>query len=1210
MKKALCLVLCLLLALSTFVACGDNTGNNGTETGASTGSQDTGAHTHIFASDWSNDETNHWHNATCEHTTEKSDLGAHTDANNDDICDVCSYVSDCTHTYDTTKWESDEDSHYHAGTCGHEVRKDEADHVDSADNNGICDVCAYVMCEHTYETGWTDTEGGHWHAPTCGHAVNGTDLTDHVDANTIPDGKCDVCEFVMYHVHTWGSQWQANAEKHWHAATCTGHEDVKKDEAAHADTDKNGNCDVCGYIVCSHTYANVLSSDENYHFYAVTCGCNVPPKNQMGHVDANDDKYCDVCNRQVDHIHSYSTEWTKNDTAHWHACNCSANDVTCNGDVSTLKDSYALHSYASPTSPGYCTVCDYANFYTATITGSDLITPGTPVDVMKGTAITIDTQFTFSAPVSVIIDGFRIGETNYAYGDLVASEDKSNNIITYYITLPAGNADVEVVVRAHSLSNVELIKTNGKVDLNAESANMYATGTIEINLPSAGKYIVYSPSHDSMNFSIDNNKLDKNGISGIFEVTKAGNVTIDCTYFTFAAGEIEATYVVAKIQTSNELPELSGSEIILPTNANITLNFEVPSAGLWQFSSSVNNITINEDVTNPQIFHVAEGELNCSIVVHNQSTEDAIFELDWEITKVSSDATVVELGTSEEMTFTTGNYVTLTFTPDLSGVYTFNMPYDPYSVYLYYWNTDYEYLACSYGTEFETENLVAGTTYTYYLTAIEAESPVNGTVEIVYNGYNAEVKVDTDDQNLYQGNFLIGSPNSIMMSGTYEVSAQNGAEFSVDNGENWLTTGMINFDDINRIVVRNETDSDAEFVNITFRSYTVVMNAGNPDGNSFWMIPNKYYTVSLYGSCNPSAPSYTLEWTDANVTVTASTGAVTSGDTIDETTLTIVYTGDTAAKIDFTLTDVAIHPVLKKLDGVYHTEDGEYTVTFTPDSLGATTGTMIIAGKTSTTLDGEYTYTFINDQEFISIEIKKEDVIPEEYYIQYVDYDYRSGISDFLDLTISSQNNRWINNRLIKEDANRDLLTGMWITEANEYIVTITPNYVGAYNGMINIIDNLGVGTENLSGDYEYVFDPETNSISTEKFTIAIAQRMGRTMVFFSTPDLFMPLTLKTVMQYDEVAVGTPVDIDVQDPYSIYLIAFTATEAGEYSFFFGTGETNGAIIYDDGSSASTYNTNTGALVLTMTANQTVLLKVSTANWQPDTITVLVSSVTA
>lgn len=49
--------------------------------------------------------------------------------------------------------------------------------------------------EHTFATEWTTTNTEHWHAPLCEHDVK-SDLGTHIDNNN--DGKCDVCEYVMY----------------------------------------------------------------------------------------------------------------------------------------------------------------------------------------------------------------------------------------------------------------------------------------------------------------------------------------------------------------------------------------------------------------------------------------------------------------------------------------------------------------------------------------------------------------------------------------------------------------------------------------------------------------------------------------------------------------------------------------------------------------------------------------------------------------------------------------------------------------------------------------------------------------------------------------------------------------------------------------------------------------------------------------------------
>lgn len=50
-------------------------------------------HSHTFASEWSYDETSHYHAATCEHTSEKTDVGAH-EFDSTGHCTVCNYYDE------------------------------------------------------------------------------------------------------------------------------------------------------------------------------------------------------------------------------------------------------------------------------------------------------------------------------------------------------------------------------------------------------------------------------------------------------------------------------------------------------------------------------------------------------------------------------------------------------------------------------------------------------------------------------------------------------------------------------------------------------------------------------------------------------------------------------------------------------------------------------------------------------------------------------------------------------------------------------------------------------------------------------------------------------------------------------------------------------------------------------------------------------------
>ncbi len=108
-------------------------------------------HEHTFdMTKWSYNAENHWHPATCGHTDEKKDLGAHvwnegvvttqptetTEGVKTYTCTTCGNTKtakigmlDHEHTFDMTKWSYDTENHWHPATCGHtDEKKDIAAH--------------------------------------------------------------------------------------------------------------------------------------------------------------------------------------------------------------------------------------------------------------------------------------------------------------------------------------------------------------------------------------------------------------------------------------------------------------------------------------------------------------------------------------------------------------------------------------------------------------------------------------------------------------------------------------------------------------------------------------------------------------------------------------------------------------------------------------------------------------------------------------------------------------------------------------------------------------------------------------------------------------------------------------------------------------------------------------------------------------------------
>ena len=241
-------------------------------------------HEHTFSTEWSANDGSHWHAATCEHTSVMSDVEDHKfgtwqqvkaptqteEGSQKRVCTVCNYEQvstiarlDHTHVF-ADAWTSDAEYHWHDATCHDNVR------------DGVA--------KHTFGD-WTVT-------------VQPTETTKGLKVR-----KCSVCNYEdkaevdeTLHVHTYEENWTTNESSHWKKATC-GHNDSFKDFDAHQFGDwydevpstetvagsHKRKCSVCDYVETealplaehTHTFANDYSSDDNYHWYAATCGHDV-----------------------------------------------------------------------------------------------------------------------------------------------------------------------------------------------------------------------------------------------------------------------------------------------------------------------------------------------------------------------------------------------------------------------------------------------------------------------------------------------------------------------------------------------------------------------------------------------------------------------------------------------------------------------------------------------------------------------------------------------------------------------------------------------------------------------------------------------------------------------------------------------------------------------------------------------------------------------
>ena len=317
-------------------------------------------HIHAYEENWSHNETQHWFNVTCNHNTPPKSLGDHVDENNDSLCDVCAWDYGHTHEYGEA-WTHDESQHWHEVTCNHNIpQADRGDHEDK-NNDGICDVCLWDYDHvHEYAQGdeWTYDETGHWHAAKCGHDIEGIDYAEHKEV----DGLCEVCAYLMCDNHTFDeTEWEHDENTHWHPAKC-GHSSATMEPAGHSYDTTIAGWKVCQCGYCPH-YTSEFSFDKNNHWFAKNCQCEgIEAVSKVeAHTDADNDGVCEVCLNQF--CNHYWGEWQREGDYHWQKKQCSHVGV----EETSAK---VRHSEADKNNDGICDACtvsycahDYRNIY-------------------------------------------------------------------------------------------------------------------------------------------------------------------------------------------------------------------------------------------------------------------------------------------------------------------------------------------------------------------------------------------------------------------------------------------------------------------------------------------------------------------------------------------------------------------------------------------------------------------------------------------------------------------------------------------------------------------------------------------------------------------------------------------------------------------------------------------------------------------------------
>ena len=425
---------------------------------------------HNYKTEWSTDETNHWHE--CSVCGDKKDEAAHIPGaaateTTPQTCTICGYVIKAAlgHTHNFNQKNTSETYLKSAATC---TKKAVYYYSCTCGEKGTETFESGELAAHAYKTTWSNDNASHWHSCyVCGDKkdeevhidknkdhncdVCGKKMTDHTGGTaTCKDrATCSICgeKYGSLAGHVYKTIWSYDETNHWHECSVCGN---KKDEEAHipgeeATETTHQTCTVCGYVIKAaighvHSYTE-KNTDEKYlktpatctakavYYYSCSCGNKGTETFESGDMLA----------------HSWGTVWVSDGSKHWHEC------TVCNTKGDEAAHAFAWKITKEPTATEVgdklerCTVCGYNKTKSPVIIDklAPSITDGRNAKWGKGdeNGLTFKSDAAFSDFVEVLVDGKTIAAENY--------EKREGSIViqlkaSYLATLAAGEHTLTV----------------------------------------------------------------------------------------------------------------------------------------------------------------------------------------------------------------------------------------------------------------------------------------------------------------------------------------------------------------------------------------------------------------------------------------------------------------------------------------------------------------------------------------------------------------------------------------------------------------------------------------------------------------------------------------------------------------------------------------------------------------------------------------------
>ena len=334
-------------------------------------------------------------------------------------CTICGqkYGELAAHNY-KTEWSTDETNHWHeCSVCGE--KKDVAAHIPGAAATDTtpqtCTICGYVIkaaLGHTHNFNQKNTSETYLKsAATC------TKKAVYYYSCTCGEKGTETFESGDLAAHSYKTEWSKDSAKHWHECSVCGN---KKDEAAHtpgaaATETTPQTCTTCGYVIKEaighvHSYTE-KNTDAKYLKSAATCTA----KAVYYYSCSCGEKGTETFESGETLAHTWETKWANNDSKHWHECTV----CKTKGDEADHAFEWKIDKEATVTEAGAkheeCKVCGYKKTAIAIDKLAPSIIDGRNAKWNKGgeNNMTFKSDAAFSDFVEVLVDGKTITAENY-----------------------------------------------------------------------------------------------------------------------------------------------------------------------------------------------------------------------------------------------------------------------------------------------------------------------------------------------------------------------------------------------------------------------------------------------------------------------------------------------------------------------------------------------------------------------------------------------------------------------------------------------------------------------------------------------------------------------------------------------------------------------------------------------------------------------------